>query len=631
MKMNKHNEIKILAVILLIFAIVASLSALTALMSPQKKAVSAAPGISIASGLWSSPGTWSNGQLPSNGTAVMIAAGTTVTYDLNDNTWYESIDVNGKLTFAIDRTTSLTISYGNLTIMPGGVLEIGTRDAPIESSYTATIKLHAAPNQYPVIVSMGGRIEIHGSPVQYTFTNLAADAPAGSNTITVTDPVSWTPGSHVVITSTSFDPYETEDANVSSVNGNTITLTAPLQFTHNGTDPTRAQVGILTRNVVITSDPSNPPGARGVGVAYMPSSTGSLSYVEFSHLGVQGVLGKYPVHFHHVKHGMAGALIEGLSIWDSLNRFMAVHDTDGLIIKDCVGYESIGHGFFLEDGDETGNVFVHNLGVLVKTGTLRISDQSPAVFWTSNPYNRWIQNYAVGSEGDGFGFLIGQDERMPSMNQNPDPLTLPILEFTGDVSHSNYGSGISTYPLNQGDASNPGGGSQVTRLTDVVAWGNSYYGMSLTANLVQVRGAQIFANGYGDMLATGDNITVQDSKLLGSTIGPSVQTTNGIVLDGTNFTLKQSTLAGHTTNGNITGSDFIVLSSTRTLITAVISDTVMQSQRTIIFGYPPDANSVIHVKDYNLTDKNFDLRRIDLNLGPGWTANQFFEALMHTT
>jgi hypothetical protein len=304
---------------------------------------------------------------------------------------------------------------------------------------------------------------------------------------------------------------------------------------------------------------------------------------------------------------------------------MAVHDTDGLIIKDCIGYNGVGHGFFLEDGDETGNVFAHNLGVLVKVGTLRSSDQSPAVFWTSNPYNRWIQNYAVASEGDGFGFLIGQDERMPSMNQNPNPLTLPILEFRANVAHSNYGSGISTYPLNEGR------GNQATELTNLVLWGNGYYGLSLTANLVQVTSAQIFANAYGDILATGDNITVRDSKILGSTIGPSIQTTYGIVLDGTNFTLERNTLAGHLTNGNVTGADFIVQSSTRTLITAVISDTVMQSQRTIIFGYPPDANSVIHVRNYNLTGQSFDLRRIDLDLGPGWTANQFFEALIHTT
>jgi hypothetical protein len=56
----------------------------------------------------------------------------------------------------------------------------------------------------------------------------------------------------------------------------------------------------------------------------------------------------------------------------------------------------------------------------------------------------------------------------------------------------------------------------------------------------------------------------------------------------------------------------------------------MQSQRTILFGYPPDENSVIHIVNYNLMGENLDLRRIDLILGPDWTVDQFFEAVKHT-
>ena len=43
------------------------------------------------------------------------------------------------------------------------------------------------------------------------------------------------------------------------------------------------------------------------------------------------------------------------SIHDSYSRFVTVHGTHEAIVKDVVGYNCNGHGFFLEDGYETEN------------------------------------------------------------------------------------------------------------------------------------------------------------------------------------------------------------------------------------------------------------------------------------
>ena len=42
---------------------------------------------------------------------------------------------------------------------------------------------------------------------------------------------------------------------------------------------------------------------------------------------------------------------------------MAIHGTDYLLVRDCVGYQCVGHGFFLEDGTEQYNVLDRNLAV----------------------------------------------------------------------------------------------------------------------------------------------------------------------------------------------------------------------------------------------------------------------------
>ena len=65
---------------------------------------------------------------------------------------------------------------------------------------------------------------------------------------------------------------------------------------------------------------------------------------------------------------MRGSSVIGASIWDSDNRWLTIHGTNYLVVRDCVGYQSIGHGFFLEDGTEVYNVLDRNLAVQALTG-----------------------------------------------------------------------------------------------------------------------------------------------------------------------------------------------------------------------------------------------------------------------
>ena len=96
---------------------------------------------------------------------------------------------------------------------------------------------------------------------------------------------------------------------------------------------------------------------------YHRHSAGSISYAEFRHLGKEGVLGRYAIHYHLVGNTMRGSSVIGASIWDSGNRWVTIHGTNYLVVRDCVGYQSMGHGFFLEDGTEVFNVLDRNLAV----------------------------------------------------------------------------------------------------------------------------------------------------------------------------------------------------------------------------------------------------------------------------
>jgi hypothetical protein len=93
-----------------------------------------------------------------------------------------------------------------------------------------------------------------------------------------------------------------------------LTLTTPLSFKHfagvetYGTSDTiemRAEVGLLTRNVVFRGDPEtsalNQYGAHIM--VHSPgdeSSIGRISYVELTDVGQAFQLGRYPMHFHMI-------------------------------------------------------------------------------------------------------------------------------------------------------------------------------------------------------------------------------------------------------------------------------------------------------------------------------------------
>ena len=63
------------------------------------------------------------------------------------------------------------------------------------------------------------------------------------------------------------------------------------------------------------------------------------------------------------------------SIHDSYSRFVTVHGTHEAIVQDNVGYNCVGHGFFLEDGYETENKLIGNLGIMVKPGIILPSER----------------------------------------------------------------------------------------------------------------------------------------------------------------------------------------------------------------------------------------------------------------
>jgi cell migration-inducing and hyaluronan-binding protein len=103
----------------------------------------------------------------------------------------------------------------------------------------------------------------------------------------------------------------------------------------------------------------------GGHIMAMAGSEVRISGVELTRMGQHLTLARYPMHWHLVGEGQ-GQYIRNSAIHDTYSRCVTVHGTDNVRVENNVTFNTVGHCFFLEDGIETGNQFVRNLGIQTK-------------------------------------------------------------------------------------------------------------------------------------------------------------------------------------------------------------------------------------------------------------------------
>jgi hypothetical protein len=445
------------------------------------------------SGAWSAKATWDAGRVPKAGDRVVIRSGHRVSYDADSREVIRLVQVAGTLQFSRDRNTRL--EAGLITVVasetpseegfdchagptkPHGeakdrpALIVGSQGAPIPARYTATIRLHHVEGMdkasCPAIVCCGGRMDFHGAPLARTWLKLKRPADVGATSVSLEAyPVGWKVGDQIILTGTKFlrdnrgrfegfiDRAQTEQRRITKVvdrdftGGYALRLDKPLSYAHAAEGKFRGEVANLSRNVVVES--ANPGGVRG-HTMYHRHSAGSISYAEFRHLGKKDELGRYSIHFHLCGDTMRGSSVIGASIWDSHNRWITIHGTDYLVVRDCVGYKSLGHGFFLEDGTEVNNVLDRNLAAVVAPAKKQAKQVVPfdlnrgAGFWWANCQNSFTRNVAAECAEYGYRFDCKKTDdydpirpiRQPDGTiKKQDTRIMPFVRFQNNEAHS---------------------------------------------------------------------------------------------------------------------------------------------------------------------------------------------------
>jgi hypothetical protein len=435
---------------------------------------------------WSDPDTW-GGTVPVAGEDVVIEEDMHVLLDA-DSPSLGGLVINGTLEF--DRADlALTAEW----IMVHGALRVGSEGYPFEHS--ATITLTDSDTGHSVmdmgtrgIMVMGGALELHGTPPAIPWTKLNQHASLGATALELAQAPGWAPGDEIVVAPTDFyGASATEHFTVAGINGAQLSLNAalaaprwgrmqyatsagmgltqdnslapPLANTPLALDE-RAEVGNLTRNIVIQAPDDTAWQTHGFGVHVMVMDAGGSAHidgVEFRRGGQRNILGRYPFHWHRLSYDdtdfigdATGQYIRNSTINRSQNRGIVVHATNGVAVENNIIYDVRGHAVFTEDAVERRNTISGNLAIHVRNPLENFELKAHEIFenggssgyWIANPDNTVVNNTAADCEGHGFWLAFPNNPWGASIGVQMRPSRMLFGAFAGNTAHTSGFEGL---------------------------------------------------------------------------------------------------------------------------------------------------------------------------------------------
>jgi hypothetical protein len=354
----------------------------------------------------------------------------------------------------------LVLQVSLLRVESGGCFSCGhgdctsTLDAePFQGTFTLRLRSNSAPasaddNVRTIMVEDGGGLFLHGASRVVPVVRLDEDANvgqtrlSGSASTAIMDDVaasvsssSWRVGDRVVIAPTDWHPDHAEyhtilgieplhSASTTIPSHFVLTIADALKYARNGRRiqltnradgdrrvdvDARAEIALLSRNIVIEGA-NDAAGGLGGDLMMVGSNTRvRLQWVEIRRMGRRGHLGRYPLHIHNMGDGGSNVHVANVAIHSSYQRGIVVHCTNGVTLINNTVAGTHGFGYMLEDGAEENNVLIGNYAIDIRPSALtaaliQTERVNPAGFWFVNPANTFQGNVAAGVAGAGFSW-----------------------------------------------------------------------------------------------------------------------------------------------------------------------------------------------------------------------------------
>lgn len=381
--------------------------------------VSPAPALPVRADVlrWSDPATWA-GVLPRARDVVRVPAGCTLLVDQNIEV--AALEVMGTLLFA---PRHMTVRAKGILVGGPGILRAGDAEHPFTHRLVFTLSGFA---DRELVDGLGTKFlaAVHGGSIELFgrrrpgWVALGDTVAPGAVVLRMSEPVDWSPGDRIGIASGGVDLPVVEERGVFSVttDGRTVTLDSPVQLKHLGhtarvrgaRSTSVTKVVLLSRSIVIEGDmrstrggygahvmvAGHAPGAQGTDPA--GGSRGCFVGVEFRRVGQWNYPGRYPVHWFQ-NRDPRGSLLADCVIHQIFQGGVVATGTRGLRLHGNVVYKPLGHGFIVDQSDDSAAVVTTNL--VVRPRPARFADPSMRAIHDRQPRGVWLAEAAPAAQG----------------------------------------------------------------------------------------------------------------------------------------------------------------------------------------------------------------------------------------
>jgi hypothetical protein len=408
---------------------------------------------------------------------LVVPAETTVT--LPADATYDAIEVSG--TLRVSREHDTVCRTIHLTVLPGGILDLGTEADPIPAKRRVEMVFRDAPLRTGTVASpdidpyqlgngllVFGSFNAHGRKLARTWTTLREEVRAGAKELRFDVPAGWQVGDELLIPDSRQPWYKSavegqgepvrreSPVRIAAIDGDRVTLSKPLDFEHLAARDPDGQVRFMpyvanaTRNVLLRSE--NPGGTRGHTMFFEMAHI-DCRYASFVGLGrtqatsidntesTDGELSKigtnqiarYAFHWHHV-HGHTDHVgLTGRAIGNYLDGLdgnkwgLVQHGTHDVLVSDNIATRFIGAGFITEDGYEVRGQYLRNFAAHIpgnrksalECEAEKIPGGEGAGFWFRG-MGQTIRSNVSTNNAIGYQFFYRTQEQGHTVPSSPD-------------------------------------------------------------------------------------------------------------------------------------------------------------------------------------------------------------------
>ncbi len=371
---------------------------------PPTETLPEPPARSNNSLLWSRNSSWPDNRVPGDGEDVTIS-GVYMLLDVPRVRCGRLEIVGATLEVMDEEDRVLEATY---IIIRGGRLVAGYPDTPFRaglriilhgSNNSPELRLGSSPPVGGRSIAVFGELILNAPPrVGRTWSILSTTADKGSLSLSLIHSVDWSEGDEIVITSTSYDAYQSEVARIRSISNNRmlLQLNSSLKYTHMGRASAMgyfgAEVGLLSRRIVIENgDPQLATrqsfGCRVLVTQSFPNQgRAMLRGVEFRGCGQLGYTDdfdpRFALAFLNLQLPGTSSNVTECSFHSGYNTAIGVLNGNNILIEDNVVHGTVGASMRLKG---SGLQVTQNLASLAQyIGLFQNSQRMQDTEWTAN-------------------------------------------------------------------------------------------------------------------------------------------------------------------------------------------------------------------------------------------------------